>query len=106
MIKKYFHMKQLFIFGVIVFFLVACEQKPKSPMDEYGDAMINTYERAQKLADQANLKAIKNAIQLYKVENDKYPERLEDIEYLMGTKLDFSKYDYDPQTGAVSIKSK
>jgi hypothetical protein len=103
--QNIFSMTQLFFIVIILFVLTACDQKPKNPVAEYGDAMINSYKRAQQAGEMANLDAIKKAIQAYHAVNDKYPESLKDIEKLLGTTIDDSKYDYNPDTGMVSLKS-
>jgi len=51
----------------------------------------------------ANLDAVKKAVQAYRAVNDKYPAVLEDVGDLIGDKVDFSKYDYNPETGEVSL---
>jgi hypothetical protein len=99
-------MRRLFFIGIILFLLTACDQKPKNPVAEYGNAMINSYKRGQQAGEIANLDAIKKAIQAYHAANDKYPESLKDIENLLGTTIDDSKYDYSPDTGMVSLKSR
>jgi len=103
--QKIFSMRQLFFIVMILFLLTACDQKPKNPVAEYGDALINSYKRGQQAGEVANLDAIKKAIQAYHAVNDKYPESLKDIEKLLGTTIDDSKYDYNPDTGMVSLKN-
>ncbi len=98
-------MKQLLFVVVILSFFVACDQKPKNPVAEYGDTMINSYRKGQQAGETANLDAIKKTIQAYHAANDKYPESLKDIENLMGATIDINKYDYNPQTGMVRLKS-
>lgn len=97
-------MKQLFLIGIILLFLTSCKEKPKNPVSEYGDALIDSYKRGQQAAEIANLDALKKVLQVYHAEHGKYPEKLEDIDYLMGARVDYSKYDYNPQTGMVSLK--
>ncbi len=84
--------------------LTACDQKPNNPVSDYGDALLGARQRAQEGAEIANLDAIKKSIEAYRAANDKYPESLKDIEGLLGSPVDFSKYDYNPQTGAVALK--
>lgn len=97
-------MKQLLFVTVIVFFFIACDQKPKNPVAEYGNTMINAYKKGQQAGETANLDAIKKTIQAYHAANDKYPQSLDEIKDLIGAKIDASKYDYNPQTGVVSLK--
>ncbi len=98
-------MKKLCFAVVILVFIVACNEKPKNPVAEYGDVMINSYQKGKQAGVEGNLDAVKNAIQAYHAANDKYPQNLEEIKPLLGgTELDFSKYDYNPENGTVTLK--
>jgi hypothetical protein len=98
-------MKRLCFAVVILAVIVACDKKPKNPVAEYGDVMINSYQRGKQAGVEGNLDAVKNAIQAYHAANDKYPQNLEEIRPLLGgSEMDFSKYDYNPENGAVTLK--
>jgi hypothetical protein len=98
-------MKKIVIFFTALIMMAACDQKPKNPVAEHGDAMINAYQKSQALRDSANLSAIKSAVQAYHSANDKYPGDLEDIKPLLNSPgLDLSKYSYDPEDGSVNLK--
>jgi hypothetical protein len=84
--------------------LPACKEKPKNPVAEYGDALIDSYKGAQNAADLATLEGVKKGVQAYRAANGSYPAELKDIGDLMGGQVDFSKFDYDPATGAVTPK--
>ncbi|MDP2277131.1 MAG: hypothetical protein Q8K51_02805 [Nitrospirota bacterium] len=86
-------------------FLASCDEKPKNPVSEYGDAMIDSYKKGQKAGETANLDAVKKAVQAYHALNDKYPQSLDDVKELIGAEMDMSKYSYDPQTGTVNIRN-
>jgi competence protein ComGC len=66
--------------------------------------MIDSYKKAQKAGETANLDAVKKAVQAYHALNDKYPQSLDDVKELIGAEMDMSKYTYDPQTGTVNLK--
>jgi len=83
---------------------IACDEKPKNPVSEYGDALIGAYTTGKAAGEAANLDAVKKAVQAYRASNDKYPAVLEDVGDLISGNVDFSKYDYDPETGQVSLK--
>ena len=85
-------------------FMTACKEKPKNPVSEYGDALINSYKGAQNAADVANIDALRKGIQAYHAANGSYPEHLRDVSDLIGGPMDFDKYDYDPSTGSVAPK--
>ncbi|MBI4683854.1 MAG: hypothetical protein HY755_01500 [Nitrospirae bacterium] len=98
-------MKQL-LFAPIFFFLISACDQPKNPVAEYGDAMINSYQKGKQAGETGNLDAVKKAVQAYHAANDKYPQSLEEIKGMIGSEMDISKYDYDPQTGEVRLKNK
>jgi hypothetical protein len=87
----------------LVFFL-ACDQKPKNPVSEYGDALIGSYKRGQQAGETANLEAVRKTIEAYHAANDRYPQSLNEIKDLIGSNIDLSKYDYNPDNGKVSLK--
>lgn len=94
----------VFLFLLFTLFITACDEKLKNPVSEYGDALIDSYKKGQQAGETANLDAVKRAIQSYYATNGKYPESLEAAEEFMGSKIDISKYEYDPSTGRVSLK--
>ena len=98
-------MKRLFFILLISSFIFSCNEKPKNPVAEYGDTMLNSYQKGKQAAETGNLDAVRSAIQAYHAAHDRYPQNLEEIKGLLGSELDFSKYDYDPQNGAVKIKN-
>ncbi len=98
------YMRRLFFTIIILAFIFACKEKPKNPVAIYGDTMINSYQKGKQAGVEGNLDAVKKALAAYHASNDKYPPNLEEIKPLIGSELDLSKYDYNPQTGAVSLK--
>jgi hypothetical protein len=98
-------MKQLLLVVIILSFFTACEETPKNPVAEYGNTMMNAYQKGKIGGKIANLQAVKSAVQAYHAANDRFPEKLEDVKDLIGSEMDFSKYNYNPQTGMVSLKS-
>ena len=99
-------MKKLLLGLAVLSLIAACDEKPRNPVSEYGDAIIDSYKRGQKAGETANLDAVKKAVQAYHALNDKYPQSLDDVKELIGAEMDMSKYTYDPQTGMVSLKGK
>ena len=98
-------MKKLLIGMAILSLIAACDEKPKNPVSEYGNTMIDSYKKGQKTGETANLDAVKKAVQAYHALNDKYPQSLDDVKGLIGAEMDMSKYSYDPQTGIVNIRN-
>jgi hypothetical protein len=97
-------MKRLFFTVVILAFILGCKEKPKNPVAEYGDTMINSYQKGKQAGVDGNLDAVRKAVQAYHAANDKYPQNLDEIQPLIGSAVDFSKYDYNPENGTVTLK--
>ncbi len=89
---------------IVILLTFACKEKPKTAFDEYGDALIDSYKKAQKTETITNLDTIKKAILIYHAEKGKYPESLGDINEYLKSEIDLSKYNYDSNTGNVSLK--
>ena len=89
---------------VLSFLLFACKEKPKNPVAEYGDALIDSYKRGQQAGEKANLDAVKKAVESYRAINGRLPANLEEAQEFIGSGIDPSKYDYNPENGSVSLK--
>ena len=99
-LKAYF-----FVSGLLVFMLLpGCKEKPKNPVAEYGDTMMNAYKGAQNTADLATLAGLQKSVEAYRAANGSYPAELKDVGHLIGQSVDFGKFDYDPTTGKVTLK--
>jgi len=71
---------------------------------EYGETMITAYTKGKQAGITGNLSAVKKTIEAFHAANDRYPESLDEIKHMFGSRIDLSIYDYDPSTGKVSIK--
>ena len=89
---------------VVLFLLFSCKEKPKNPVAEYGDALIDSYKRGQQAGEKANLDALKKAVESYRATNGRLPENLDKVQEFIGSGIDPSKYDYNPENGSVSLK--
>ena len=89
---------------VMLAFVLACKERPKNPVAEYGNTMINSYQKGKQAGEDGNLEAVRKAIQAYHAANEKYPRKLDEIQSLIGSEMDFSKYDYNPENGTVTLK--
>ena len=85
-------------------FILSCSEKPSNPVAEYGDTLVNTYKRGQQAGEKGNLDTVKNAVQAYYAANGKFPDTLDDAKEFIGSGVDLSKYDYNAETGIVSLK--
>ena len=81
-----------------------CDQKPKNPVAEHGNAMINAYERSKTVRDTASLSAVRSAVQAFHAANGRYPQDLSEIKDSLGAEYDLSVYSYNPENGAVALK--
>ncbi|MBI5632602.1 MAG: hypothetical protein HZA15_03910 [Nitrospirae bacterium] len=85
--------------------LAACDEKPRNPVAVQGDRMIDAYHQSQTLKDEANLDAIKKAIQAHRAAYDRFPTDLEEIKPLLSApELDLSKYTYNSSDGSAALK--
>jgi len=96
----------LICFGLFLFLMPGCKEKPKNPVAEYGDALSGAYKDSQSAGEQANLDALKTAITNYHAANEGYPKSLQDAGNLLTSQIDLTKYDYNPATGTVTLKPK
>jgi cytochrome c556 len=96
-------MERLVIIVIILSFFLACEKS--NPVSEYGNTMIDSYKRGQQTGEAGNLDAVRRAVKEYQATNERYPQNLEEIKGLLRTDIDTSKYNYDHQTGTVSLKN-
>ena len=85
-------------------FSIGCEQKPKNPVAEQGDAMIDAYQRSKTVRDTASLGTIQTAVQAFHAANGRYPQDLYEIKDTLGADYDLSIYAYNPENGSVSLK--
>ncbi|MBI5203856.1 MAG: hypothetical protein HZA11_02950 [Nitrospirae bacterium] len=97
-------MKVLFLSALVLFMFAACGEEPKNPVAEYGNSLTDAYKKGQQAGATANLDAVRKAVQAYYALNGKYPQSLDEIKESIHAEMDMSKYSYDPQTGAVSLK--
>jgi|Deesub1362A_J573_1020465.scaffolds.fasta_scaffold00013_66 hypothetical protein len=97
-------MKRIFFVLSVLFLLSLISACKESPVEEYGDALIDSYEMSKEAADAANLDTIKRSIAAYYASNGKYPESLDEIAAFTGIELNPDKYDYDPETGKITLR--
>jgi hypothetical protein len=96
--------KIIFSIFFVLFLLFSCKEKPKNPVAEYGNALVDSYKRGQQAGEKANLEALKQAVASYRATNGRLPENLEEAQEFIGSGIDMSKYDYNPDNGMVSLK--
>jgi Type II secretion system (T2SS), protein G len=89
-------------FFVVGLLFSACDRKKA---EDYSGTILNMPNRARDAAGEANLEALKSSVKAYRAANGEYPKDLKDAAALLGSPVDLGKYDYDPATGAVSMKN-
>lgn len=102
-------MKYLLIISliiVILFSITTCKEKPRTPLDDYGDALIDSYKRGQDAKEIANLDAVKKAVMVYYASKGKYPQSLEEIKDLLNSDIDLSRYSYNSENGKVTLNNR
>jgi len=102
-------MKKAVIMASVLFLLIlltACKDKdePRNPVKEYGNTLINSYEKAQGAAETANFELIKRAIQQFHAANGEYPENLQDLAKFIGIEINADMYEYDPRAGTITLR--
>ena len=94
-------MKGIFLACLVALFFVGCD---RSPVEEFADEMLVSYERSRTAADEASLQAIQRYLRSYRAINGKYPESMEELESSLGTGYDLEPYDYDPGGGTLTLR--
>ncbi len=95
-------MKKLFIALIILCAFAACDKKTENPV---ADTMMDSYQKGKQAGETGDLDSVKKAVQAYHATNDKYPQDLEEIKSQLNSEVDLSKYNYDPESGTVDLKS-
>lgn len=98
-------MKKIFLITIILLFTaltVGCKQ---DPVKEYGEGLLDTLDSSEVAVDQANLRSLKQAVRMYHNEHGQYPNALEDVAGFMSSPVDLNKYQYNPNTGQVTLKT-
>jgi hypothetical protein len=91
----------LLVFTLLTVLTISCKQ---DPIGEYGEGLLDTMDRGKATVNVANMKNLENAVRIYRTQNGKYPESLEEVKDMMNTPVDLSLYDYDPSSGRVTLR--
>jgi len=125
--KEWNNRHLLFLVIASLFFVFACDKQPESTepeqqapvseqetkdfaeenenlVAEYGETMITAYTKGKQAGITGNLSAVKKTIEAFHATHERYPESLDEIKHMFGSRIDLSIYDYDPSTGKVSLK--
>jgi hypothetical protein len=94
-------MKGILLACLVALFFTGCD---RSPVEEFADEMLASYEISRTAADEASLQAIQRYIRSYRAMNGRYPESMEELESALGTGYDLEPYDYDPGSGTLTLR--
>ena len=94
-------MKRIILACLFVFLVFGCDRDTDQ---DYADEVVETLDRTQEFADNMSLQAIQRNIRSYRALNGKYPESVEALATIAGYNFDPDKYEYDPDTGIISLK--
>ena len=90
----------LIIAALAAFFLFGCKD---NPVESYGTGLVGAKKQAENTKDQANLVGLQQAVQQFRAFNGRLPESLEELKGSVRMEFDVSRYDYDPDTGKVTL---
>jgi len=80
----------------------ACETQSKDTTAQY---LVKSRADSYEAADKSDIKVIQNAINMYQTANGTFPPTIQDVGKLMSSQLEYDRYDYNPQTGIITVKS-
>jgi len=86
---------------LLVFFISSCNN---TPAQQYGTTMTQSLKSAKSVEVKANADAARKAIQDFYAVYGKYPADLAEVASVTGIPLKSDKYDYNPESGALTEK--
>lgn len=98
-------MNKIFLITIILLVTVLTIGCKQDPVKEYGEGLLDTLDSSEIAVDQANLRSLKQAVRMYHSEHGQYPPALEDVAGFMGSSADLNNYQYDAQSGQVTLKT-
>ena len=83
----------------------AGEQKSSGQiMKDYASGLTGAQGKARSANAKVEMESVVTAVRDYQVDNGKYPATLSDIQDKLGPGFDLGMFNYDPSTGAVTLK--
>ncbi len=74
-----------------------------NPVQDYGNKVLEAYDRSGKVAGGASLANLQRALDAYRAANGNYPPSLQELEAFTGEPVDPNLFRYDPQTGKLEL---
>jgi len=97
-------MMKLIVLLILIAFLPGCKQgkeavkETKKIVKDYSNGLIEAPKKTRIITEIAS---IRKAINMYRIENNKYPESLSELSVKI---KDTAEYQYNPETGRVKSK--
>ena len=89
--------------ATLLLVVVGCGES-QNPIQQYGEEVIQAGERTKRVRAQADMQAVKTAIQQYYIETGRFPARLTDLSLVQNQGIDPNLYAYDPATGSIHLR--
>ncbi|QWR78279.1 hypothetical protein [Candidatus Magnetomonas plexicatena] len=102
-------LKSLLLLSVVFLLLSACEKQDKEPgvadkVQEMAKSRKDALDNSKVVAQKTELANLKAAINAYNAAEGRFPKDLTELEQFSGSAIDKGVYNYDPQSGALSLK--
>ena len=72
-----------------------------NPVQDYGNKVLEAYDRSGKAAGGASLANLQRALDAYRAANGNYPPSLQELEAFTGERIDPAMFSYNPETGRI-----
>lgn len=82
----------------------AAQESAKDVVTGYGQGLSSSLDKAKKVQVHMDINEIQRGVQQYTVDNGARPQSLDDVAPYIAGEIDFSPFEYDPDTGKVTAK--
>jgi len=89
--------------GIMLLVSAGCSDS-QNPIHQYGQEVIQAGERTKRVRAQADMQALKTAIQQHYIERGHFPESLDELSIVQYQGIDPDLYSYDPATGGIHLR--
>ncbi|MBF0463596.1 MAG: hypothetical protein HQK88_04465 [Nitrospirae bacterium] len=102
--------KLLLLFSFVVLLLSACEKQDDKKegmtdkVQEMAKSRKDALDKSKVVAQKTELENLRAAINAFNASEGRFPKDLAELEQFSGSALDKGVYNYDPKTGALSLK--
>ena len=89
--------------GIMLLVAAGCSDS-QDPIQQYGQEVIQASERTKRVRGQADMQALKTALQQYSIKRGHFPESLDELSIVQYQRIDRDPYSYDPATGRIHLR--